>query len=142
VATKAYNRAHYLKNQARLREEALARYHAAPEASRARTKRWKRENPGSAHMSLRKRHLKREYNITPEEYDRMLVEQNGVCAICRQPERVKEKGKAPRLLCVDHCHKTNRIRKLLCQLCNVMIGMAQEDPMLLRVAADYLEKFS
>lgn len=83
--------------------------------------------------------LKRYYGLTGEEYGRMLAEQKGVCAICQQPETAMFNG-VPKVLHVDHCHKTDRIRALLCGTCNAMLGHAKEDPAILRAAADYLEK--
>src|ERR1039458_560790 len=57
------------------------------------------------------------YNITLHQYELMLLEQNNVCAICNRPERnMHQKGKI-KDLSVDHCHKTNKVRKLLCSNC-------------------------
>jgi len=72
-------------------------------------------------------------------YFKILEEQNGNCAICKNPETRKHRGK-PRNLCVDHCHKTGIVRGLLCSRCNVTIGRLEDDPKLLRSAAEYLEK--
>jgi len=44
-----------------------------------------------------------------------------------------------RPLVVDHDHSTGRVRKLLCNACNLAIGMVQEDPARLRALAAYLE---
>lgn len=134
------NQKYYAENQERERARALANYHANPAASKARRKKWKRENPTSASASLRKTSLKK-YGISPEEYDRLLAEQGGVCAICRKPETVAEKGVVRRLN-VDHCHKTNRVRGLLCSRCNILLGYAKDLVGLLRAAAEYLERFS
>lgn len=57
------------------------------------------------------------YKITPEEHTRMLMEQKGVCAICKQ----LPKGKRP--LAVDHDHKTLKVRGLLCFGCNRAIAI-------------------
>ena len=76
-------------------------------------------------------HLKSKYNLTPDQLVEMEVSQDGACAIC------KEK---PHRLFVDHDHKTDRIRGLLCHTCNSMLGFAKDLPDRLRHAADYLEK--
>lgn len=81
--------------------------------------------------------LRRKYGITAEDYDRMLAAQGGGCAICgKQPEEQKRYGK---YLHVDHCHETGRIRGLLCDQHNLLIGRWDHDPVLLRRAADYIE---
>lgn len=59
--------------------------------------------------------LKRRYGITLRDYQRMLENQSGSCALCfRKPKRRK--------LHVDHCHRTGRIRGLLCSRCNQALG--------------------
>lgn len=84
--------------------------------------------------SSRKGNLKK-YGITPADYDRMLDEQGGVCAICRREGSVEMYG---RLMAVDHCHDTGRVRGLLCTACNTSIGQMQDDPNRLMAAAAYL----
>ncbi|MBX4168039.1 endonuclease VII domain-containing protein [Rhodococcus sp. DMU2021] len=74
------------------------------------------------------------------EYDRMMIEQNGVCAICGQPETSKHSGGATRKLFVDHDHQTGVVRQLLCMKCNAGIGQFQDSPQLLRNAIEYLER--
>jgi hypothetical protein len=81
----------------------------------------------------RKQHLKR-YNLTPDEYQVLLVKQNGVCAICRRPPWGKRN-----VLMVDHDHETGKVRGLLCSTCNVGLGALHDDAELLRVAIAYLE---
>lgn len=71
-----------------------------------------------------------------QRYDRMLATQQGRCAICgMQPPH------GARRLAVDHDHKTNEVRGLLCFDCNTGIGKLGDDPVLLRTAADYIERF-
>lgn len=86
------------------------------------------------------RNRKRKYGVTPENYGRMLEEQAGVCAICREDEtRISPKTHAPQLLSVDHCHDTLRVRALLCWRCNTTIGKLNHDPELTRAVLAYLE---
>jgi hypothetical protein len=63
--------------------------------------------------------LKARFGITLEEYNLLLQEQEGVCAICKRTEA--------RRLAVDHCHATGQIRGLLCSGCNRLLGRI-EDP--------------
>ena len=78
------------------------------------------------------------FNLTVKQYELMLKSQNGKCAICCQPETMKLNGKIKRLS-VDHCHRTGKVRGLLCNNCNTAIGKFNDDPELLRNAALYLE---
>ena len=83
--------------------------------------------------------LRRSFGIDLAEYQKMFVTQAGVCACCEKPEHEKRSGKT-RWLAVDHCHETGEIRGLLCGSCNRGIGKFEDDPNLLRKAADYLER--
>lgn len=84
--------------------------------------------------------IKTHYNLSLEEYNELLKIQNNVCKICKKPETTKtSKGKI-RLLNIDHCHKTNKIRGLLCSPCNRGIGFFKDSPELLRAAALYCEE--
>ncbi len=80
--------------------------------------------------------LKYRYNITLEQYDKMFEEQNGVCVICEQPNI------ANRRLCVDHNHATGKVRKLLCNKCNNVLALADENIDILLKAINYLRKYN
>lgn len=80
-------------------------------------------------------HLNR-YGITVEEYRKLEKRQRGVCAICKNPASYA-RARDTRLH-VDHCHKTGRVRGLLCYNCNVGIAKFSDDPQLLRSAARYV----
>lgn len=84
--------------------------------------------------SERQRHLVKKYGVTFQDYQRMLTQQGGCCAICRRPE---PKG---RMFDVDHNHSTGVVRGLLCTSCNRVLGHAGDSPERLRAAADYLER--
>jgi hypothetical protein len=89
---------------------------------------------------LRKHSLKANFGMTPEDYDRILVAQNHVCAICHKPEtKFDSRQGVVRRLSVDHDHATGRVRGLLCHHCNNGIGHLREDPKLLRAAIAYLK---
>ena len=85
--------------------------------------------------------LKCKYGMTVEQYDALLVEQDGLCAICRRPESVIQQGTAKKLH-VDHDHLTGVVRGLLCAACNKALGLLCDDPAALRNAALYLEDHS
>lgn len=83
--------------------------------------------------------FREKYGISLEQYDQMHVAQGGVCFICGQPETIERNGK-PRLLAVDHCHDTGKVRGLLCGKCNPMIGYADHSVDILMRAIDYLKR--
>jgi hypothetical protein len=86
-------------------------------------------------------HLKKKFGITAEDYDALLAQQGGKCAICRQRERaINAKTGLPRSLAVDHCHSSNRVRSLLCSYCNTGLGSFFDNPDRLRAAIEYLER--
>lgn len=84
--------------------------------------------------------LRQVHGMDIDTYERMLAEQDGKCFLCG---RTPEPGgrKAASRLHVDHDHRTGRIRRLLCHVCNRGLGYLQDDPDLLRAAADYIESW-
>lgn len=72
------------------------------------------------------------YNITPEEYDLILLEQGGVCAITGEPPAKTRHS-------VDHRHKDGLLRGLLSWRANKGLAFFNDDSRLLRAAADYLD---
>lgn len=89
-------------------------------------KEWRRNHPDY--------YLRWTYNMSGKEYQAMLDGQSGVCKICGNPPK---EGKS---LAVDHCHKTGKIRGLLCTSCNKGLGLFCDNPTFLRSAAEYLEE--
>lgn len=77
------------------------------------------------------------YGMSPGDYDALFDIQDGVCAICQQPETAQQKGRL-RELCVDHNHKTGQVRGLLCHKCNLAIGHFKDDAALVAKALQYL----
>lgn len=77
-------------------------------------------------------------------YAELFEKQGGVCAICRKPESAfaHKTSATVRRLAIDHDHSTGQVRALLCRSCNMMLGAADDDPRLLRIAIEYLEKHS
>jgi hypothetical protein len=75
------------------------------------------------------------YGITIERFFEMLDEQGGLCAICLRP------CKSGHRLAIDHDHTTGQARGLLCFNCNTAIGKMDEDPGVMRSAADYIERY-
>lgn len=80
-------------------------------------------------------HFKIRYNITMETYKNMLEMQNGCCKICK-----KHTSELKRKLAVDHCHKTGKVRGLLCKSCNSGIGFFNDNLDILLSAIVYLKE--
>ena len=97
---------------------------------------YRKKNPAK----MRAIDIKKKFNLPIEEYVEMLVDQNGVCKICKQPETsVDHRTKKVRNLAVDHCHITGKIRGLLCSHCNRALGFFKEDLNVLKAAVEYLD---
>ena len=79
--------------------------------------------------------IKRTYGITYEDYEKMLDNQKGCCAICKS--RISS-ARTSRLY-VDHCHSTMKVRGLLCSSCNHGLGLFKDSPSLMKRAINYLE---
>lgn len=117
----------YERYKARLRE-----YHQENKAKHvAKVREWRHKHPG-----LRSgEHRKGRYRLSRDDYNRMVAEQKGLCAICSKPPR----GKSPMgVLHVDHDHATDVVRALLCDRCNKGLGCFKDEPALLWKAAMYL----
>lgn len=84
---------------------------------------------------IRATEIKKLYGLLPEELLKMAKDQNNKCKICyRSPT-----GKRP--LAIDHCHKTGKVRGLLCYRCNTQISIL-ENPERLEKSIEYLKSFS
>jgi len=103
----------------------------------ARTKEWIKKHPDRVAEIARKHN----YGITPEEYKEKVKKQRNRCALCGNKETHKDhrSGKV-RVLSVDHDHKTNKLRGLLCGNCNRGLGMFKDSIDLLLKAIKYLKK--
>jgi hypothetical protein len=82
--------------------------------------------------------LKSMYGLTLEQYNSMLNKNNGKCPICGVEFEKGRNGKQP---CVDHCHKTGKVRGIICSKCNAGIGNLNDNIQRIRKAADWLESF-
>lgn len=87
-----------------------------------------------------KAYFLRQVDLSYEQFNEMLKKQKYLCAICGLPETIKHQVGTKSLLSIDHCHKTNKVRGLLCRKCNSALGFLQDDPELLLKAYNYLIK--
>lgn len=93
------------------------------------TQRWQRDNPDRVYEA----HIQRKYKIDLKTYRELLTKQNGVCEICKNPPKDRDK------LVVDHDHTTKRVRGLLCRGCNASLGQLGDNINAIRAALTYLE---
>ena len=114
----------YYKNYYRANKERLSKYQMD----------WKRNNKKRVREIKKKEHLKRTYNLTPEDMDILLDEQENKCKICSIEFNDNIKYN------VDHCHSTEKIRGLLCRNCNVGLGFFKDDTKILIKAIEYLKE--
>lgn len=87
----------------------------------------------------RERRLKIRYGITLKQYNQMLKEQKGFCAICGNKESRLSNNKKITILSVDHNHETGQVRKLLCYRCNHVLGLVNDNIILLENHIKYLK---
>lgn len=73
-------------------------------------------------------HYRSKYGLTKEEVEKLKEDQNFKCMICEDEVN----------LVVDHCHKTGKVRSLLCNLCNQGLGSFKDDPKIIDKASAYL----
>jgi hypothetical protein len=105
---------------------------ATREYYKKNTRKWVKDNPRKA-LNL---DLMTAYGITVDQYEEMLNSQNGSCAICGKDNSQHKRKKR---LFVDHCHKTGKVRGLLCCACNFGLGSFSDDPELCIKASEYLK---
>ena len=108
----------------------MVRHSSCKECDKARVKARHQENP----ERTRNNDLKRNYGITLKEHQQMFDQQQGVCAICKSEGDGKLKK-----LCVDHDHKTGKVRQLLCRNCNMVLDQVGDNIQILQSMIEYLQ---
>jgi len=76
------------------------------------------------------------YNISLKQYNDMFNKQQGCCIVCG-----RHQSECVHTLVVDHCHLTGKIRGLLCNRCNLVIGFIKDNSKLAIAIANYLKCF-
>lgn len=104
-------------------------------------KAWREKHPEKKYAYNRGSYLKATYDVTLEQYAQMALEQNGVCAICHQPETLRHQNGVVRALSVDHDRATSEVRALLCAACNTLLGGARDSVVILLAAVAYLKRY-
>ncbi len=100
----------------------------------------KRSSQWNSNNKLKRKNilLKNLYGISLENYFELLKKQDNKCAICSSTQNNKNKT----YFDVDHCHKTGKVRGLLCQSCNSGLGKFEDKIELFKRAINYLEKMA
>ena len=114
------------------KEAASKRWEKNKEKYSISNKKWIKQNREKRKVYTRKQNLKRKFNISIEDYEKMLKDQNFKCKICKQQK--------DETFAVDHCHKTLKIRGLLCLKCNTGLGQFMDNIDFLKAAIIYLEE--
>jgi hypothetical protein len=108
------------------------RYHNKREHIRQQANKWHLQN---GVKKARLRHVKNKYKLSEVDYVKLEQDCNNQCMICHgSPDR--------NYLCIDHDHKTKKVRGLLCTRCNAGIGNFKDSLRLLESAIKYLENFN
>ena len=90
------------------------------------------KNKDKLNLQKREWYLRKKFGITNDEYWNIFMEQEGKCAICGQYPPTKR-------LVIDHDHKTEKIRKLICDKCNWTLGLINDNPFILIKMVKYLK---
>lgn len=110
------------------------------------SKRYRTENPSTTkkygeewrknHRGYKRSYLLSRYGLTEEAFNLMLLSQGGVCAACGSDKWGGVWNKPN----IDHCHKTGKVRGVLCGRCNRVLGLVRDDTKLLKSLINYLLK--
>ncbi len=119
----ASNRAYYAAHKAEINARRQRRWAADPEFR-------ERGLAHSRRRCARSDKLKGLYGISPDDFNAMMAQQHGACAICKE--------KSDQTLCVDHCHATGVVRGLVCRKCNTGLGCYDDSPSRILTAIAYL----
>lgn len=129
--------AKYRETHRELYREAVKKHRLKyPEKERQRSRDFYHNNTDQA----RDIRFRSKYGITMLDYKHMLEAQNGTCQICKLPPTSLGRTGKPKLLAVDHCHTTRKVRGLLCQTCNLGLGGFEDNIPRIQAAIDYINR--
>lgn len=121
-----YDQQRYIDNKDEIKGRSAKWQKEHPEKYKEYVKKFFKRSP----EKHREYQLKSRYNLTPEQFNAMLLKQDNRCAVC--------KVKPDYILSIDHDHKTDKVRGLLCQRCNMAIGFIEIEGLLGKIQ-DYLK---
>lgn len=129
---KQYKKEYYHKNKERLKKYNKDHNKEYYQKNKEVIKRKKREYKQNNKEYIEERRCKKTYNLTFEEIDQILITQNHKCLICGKSLMETKR-------CIDHDHKTGKIRGILCDMCNTGLGHFYDNPEFLRKTVLYIE---
>lgn len=125
-------RIYYSKNKEKINKKAKEYYYTHEKRRKLKDQEYYSKNKEKINQRHKEYYYKYKYGISLQEKREMYYKQDGKCLGC-------EKEMLTTRDChVDHDHKTNRVRGLLCYRCNVLIGFANDNPIILESLALYL----
>lgn len=133
-----FNRSAHGRNGMRARcidcssAENRVRYKKDLEASRKAGREYSKTRRELFPEKVKEAQLKSKYGLSLEQYNQMVLIQEGRCAICKEEYEP---------LCVDHNHINGEVRALLCDQCNIGISNFRDSAVRARAAADYLDRY-
>lgn len=134
---RVYQKEYRVKNRDRLLADKRSKYWADPQKYRDRVSNHANSDL-IAHRASKMRLLGCK-EFTAELFIQMFSDQGGKCAICRKEIEMPYPGSEVNSTAhIDHCHKTLKVRGLLCKLCNLGIGGLRDDPSIASAAIAYL----
>lgn len=139
---KAKVRYHRVKDTEQYKEGKRVRQkrnRAKPER-KAKDKEWNRNFRLKRLDWEKKSQMRTKYGLTMEQYWAMMTAQEQKCPICGRGLVYRSERYCAEVACVDHCHKSGKVRALLCGPCNVGLGSLGDDPLRMEAAAAYLRR--
>ncbi len=131
---KKYRSDYYIAHKKEMNEQAKIWAKKNKSKVNKKSREWRKNNPEKRKTTELKYKCKI-YGISLERYNELFLKQNGVCAICRN-KNIKFK----KSLSIDHCHRLNKVRGLLCDDCNLALGLMKDDIDNMKKAVIYLKK--
>lgn len=113
-----YDRLYRERNKEKIKQKGLAYREKNKERLKSEKAEYFQNNKQKMSDKWNRDVLKYRYGLTPQQYDKILASQNGVCAICGKFRLAKNQKR----MGVDHCHDTEKVRGILCNWCNDAIG--------------------
>ena len=122
---------------------AMKTHWKTPEYKREKAKAWRLANPDRVLAYRKENRFKsylqeaaRKYGIAPGWFEQQMKLQDDACATCRKPFNWSDKQTKPH---IDHCHESKKVRGILCNRCNTVLGLIEDRSTLLLSLSEYLK---